>query len=47
MQGERRVAAIPDTVKKLSDGGAKVLLKRVQELVHTLPMKNTKKPVQR
>lgn len=28
MRGERRVAAIPDTVKKLTDGGAKVLLEK-------------------
>lgn len=28
MQGERRVAAIPDTVKKLTDGGAKVFVEK-------------------
>lgn len=28
MQGERRVAAIPETVKKLTDGGAKVLVEK-------------------
>ena len=28
MQGERRVAAIPETVKKLVAGGAKVLVKK-------------------
>lgn len=28
MQGERRVAAIPETVKKLVDGGAKVLVEK-------------------
>jgi len=28
MQGERRVAAIPDTVKKLTEGGAKVFVEK-------------------
>ena len=28
MGGERRVAAIPDTVKKLSDGGAKIFVEK-------------------
>ena len=45
MHGERRVAAIPETVKKLVAGGAEVLVEKARVKVRIFPMRNIQTPV--